>query len=184
MLVFGGVASAADDASPHQASSFSASSSRRLQPAFANDLWELDVGQRAYAFAAHAGAANRTDADASRSRNDTLGAGWAIPEGGVAFVSIDVNETDLLLAQRQNHTNHNNNNNSPPFGPSDPRSPADLCIVAVAVAVTVQHPCTRQLELVLFGPGPGARGDANHEPSSHAHATLLFDRHDGTANSG
>jgi hypothetical protein len=177
MLVFGGVASAADDASPRQATS-AASPRGRLQPAFANDLWELDVGQLTYAFVAHA-RANHTRGDDDENRhaqlNGTHGGGWEIPEGGVAFVSIDVNASALLRAQRSHRSQ------PLPFGRD--RSPADLCIVAVEVTVNLRHPCTRQLELVLFGPGPRS-GDANHEPSSHAHATLLFDHHDGTANSG
>jgi len=176
----------------------------RLQPSFKNDLWELDVGLLSYHFTAHASASGNvhnqttnedTDMDSSSpyyqqeaARNS--GAGWDIPEGGVTFVSIDVNETDLLLSQTNNkndssstssHNHFKDPASSIPF--FEERQPTDLCIVKVEVEVHLRHPCTRQLELVLFGPGPGS-GDLNYEPSGHSHATLLFDHHDGTSNSG
>jgi len=217
MLIFGGVASSADNISPHQESTSTQQTMNgegsRLQPSFKNDLWELDVGLLSYHFTAHAdgNVHNRTnttytnshssseeedDADrsspyyyeqeAARRRRRSSGAGWEIPEGGVTFVSIEVNETELLLSHKNNNhsgstTSFKDASSSIPF--FEARIPTDLCIVSVEVEVHLRHPCTRQLELVLFGPGPNS-GDLNHEPSSHSHATMLFDHHDGTANSG
>lgn len=48
----------------------------------------------------------------------------------------------------------------------------DLCIVDIDVTVTLRHPCTRQIELVLFGPGPNSH-DANYEPSARSHTVQV-----------
>lgn len=218
MLIFGGVTSSADNTSPHQESISTENTMHgegsRLQPSFKSDVWELDVGLLSYHFTAHASgnvhnqttnattlksqstANEDTDMDSSspyyyqQEAARSSGAGWDIPEGGVIFVPIDVNETDLLLSQT-NETYSSSASSRHPFKDLsslaipffEERQPSDLCIVKVEVEAHLRHPCSRQLELVLFGPGPSS-GDLNYEPSGHSHATLLFDHHDGTSNSG
>jgi len=167
VLVFGGVASSGDDTWPHQDSIHQPVGSE-LNPEFKNDLWELDAGELSYSFTAHApsfstllgnGSSTNTTSRSQQPRH-------SIPEGGHVFVPLQVNETKELLRSSNS-------------GGSSSTA-RDLCIVDLDVTVSLAHPCTRQVELVLFGPGPNAH-DANYlKPSSRAHSVLLFDHHDGT----
>ena len=63
------------------------------------------------------------------------------------------------------------------------RDVKDMCIVDMDVEVDIKHPCTRQIEIVLFGPGPNSY-DVNFEPSSRSHSVELFRHHDGAAVGG
>jgi len=112
------------------------------------------VGHLRYPFTA---TANGTGQGLDPARAN--GTNWHIPEGGFVFIPVTVNESQLVAPET-----------------FDGR---DLCIVDVDVTVTLRHPCTRQLEIVLFGPGPNSN-DANHEPSAHSHTVQLFNHHDGT----
>jgi hypothetical protein len=194
ILVFGGTSSLGDDTSPHQDSLHQPKGSL-LNPSFKNDLWELDVGQLSYSFVATSPSLNTTTTTttstaAHRHHNHH----HPIPEGAHVFIPLVVNESTLLAAASKSGSSGGNNPsisssssssassfsssyasssssssyNPPPI--SMGRAAEDLCIVDVDVQVTVSHPCTRQLELVLFGPGPRAHDEANHEPSSHAHS--------------
>lgn len=49
----------------------------------------------------------------------------------------------------------------------------------VTVAVNIDHPCTGQLRLTLYGPGPHTRDANKLENTARAEPALLFVGHNG-----
>lgn len=56
-----------------------------------------------------------------------------------------------------------------------------MCVADIAVSLHIDHPCTRQLRLILYGPGPPNRGARPYDDSMpRSESAVLFEGHDGT----
>lgn len=81
----------------------------------------------------------------------------AIREGGVTFIPLVVEQAQW---------------------PHDTDS--DMCVSDMSVAVEIDHSCTGQLQLTLYGPGPPP-GDTSHlENTPRAEPAVLFVGYNGT----
>lgn len=81
----------------------------------------------------------------------------AIREGGATFIPIVVEQ-----AQTQDNT--------------DP----DMCVSDMSVAVEIDHSCTGQLQLTLYGPGPPPGDTSYPENTPRAEPAVLFIGYNGT----
>lgn len=81
----------------------------------------------------------------------------AIREGGATFIPIVVEQ-----AQSQDDTD------------------SDMCVSGLSVAVEIDHSCTGQLQLTLYGPGPPPGDSSYPENTPRAEPALLFVGYNGT----
>lgn len=58
-----------------------------------------------------------------------------------------------------------------------------MCVSDISVSLDISHPCTGQLRLTLFGPGPSNRDAHQYQGGgtiSRSNPALLFAGHNGT----
>lgn len=53
----------------------------------------------------------------------------------------------------------------------------DMCVSDITVTVNIDHPCTGQLRLTLYGPGPHTRDANKLENTARAEPAVLFVGH-------
>eukprot|EP00752_Nemacystus_decipiens_P004487 g4097.t2 len=97
------------------------------------------------------------DLDPSRHVTVATDSSTAIREGGATFIPLVVEQ-----AQTQDDTD------------------SDMCVSDVSVAVEIDHSCTGQLQLTLYGPGPPPGDTSYPENAPRAEPAVLFVGYNGT----